>query len=138
MLSIKDPTRELAAILRILVVEDHEDAAFLMCQILRTPLRDIRSAGSVRAALEEVGHWTPDLVISDLSLPDGNGLDLMRTLKARAAPPAGIALSGHVSDLDIELCRSAGFDRHFAKPFDTQELMFAIDELAPLRTARRG
>jgi CheY-like chemotaxis protein len=137
MVIIDSCMREATANLRILVVEDHADAAHLMCQILRRPSREIRSAGSVRAALAEAGRWTPDVVISDLSLPDGNGFDLMRALKARAMPPAGIALSGHVSDADIALCRLAGFDRHIAKPFDTQELSFAIDELAPSRAEQR-
>ncbi len=66
-----------------------------------------------------------DLLLSDVELPDGSGLELMRELAARGDLPA-IAMSGFGSDEDLELSRDAGFLDHLTKPIDLNQLDAAI------------
>ncbi|MFI5460456.1 MAG: ATP-binding protein [Isosphaerales bacterium] len=70
-----------------------------------------------------------DVLISDIELPDGSGLELMWMLRASRAV-SGIALSGFGSSQDIELSRSTGFAEHLTKPVDFRRLEKAIQQLA--------
>ena len=69
-----------------------------------------------------------DLVISDIELPDGTGLELIRELRPRGI--RGIALSGYGSEEDVKSSRAAGFDEHLIKPVLAQNLDDAIGRLA--------
>lgn len=119
--------------LRILLVEDHADTAEAMAELLRGLDHQVRVAGSVsaglaaaEAAMEEGGL---DLLVSDLGLPDGNGLDLMRELSRRYGLK-GIALSGYGMEEDIQKSLEAGFERHLTKPVSLQILRSAIQQAA--------
>ena len=79
-------------------------------------------AGALRRPRPRAGV---DLVISDLGLPDGTGLDLMRELGGRYGL-RGIALSGYGMDEDIQRSRDAGFAPHLTKPVTLQMLQEAI------------
>lgn len=115
---------------RILLVEDHADTAELMGALLRREGYELRIAHSVRDAVAEAQNGV-DLVISDLGLPDGSGLDLIRKLHEKQPPVRGIVLSGFGSDEDIRKSREAGFDEHLTKPVDFTELCDVIQHLAP-------
>ena len=73
-----------------------------------------------------------DLVISDLGLPDGSGLDLMRQLRETWHLP-GIALSGFGSEDDVAASTAAGFTEHITKPVDWERLRRAIERLTPAK-----
>jgi signal transduction histidine kinase/CHASE1-domain containing sensor protein/ActR/RegA family two-component response regulator len=124
--------------LHILLVEDHPDTADAMATLLRTTGRQVTVANSVREALEAAqaadtaggnGHPKIDLVISDLGLPDGTGLELMSELSSRYGLK-GIALSGYGMDEDIQKSQEAGFSRHLTKPVTLQTLESAIAQVA--------
>jgi len=116
--------------LRLLLVEDHVDTAEAMAELLRDRGHDVTVAGTVAAALSAAsGPSRLDMVISDLGLPDGSGLDLMRELAGRYHLP-GIALSGYGTDEDVRRSREAGFTRHLTKPVNIQALEAAIVEAA--------
>jgi CheY-like chemotaxis protein len=83
----------------------------------------------VRSALEQFRDHPIDLLISDLSLPDGSGLDLIRELRAHR-PIQAIALSGHGTDADLAKSKAAGFARHLTKPVELGQLLLAIQELS--------
>ena len=119
---------------RILFVEDHEDTARLMTEVLEQAGHHVTAATSVGGAMAHADA-PMDLVVSDIGLPDGSGLDLMRMLVARRGRLPGIALSGYGTREDISRSRSAGFDRHLVKPVDVTVLLQAIDDLHPLRAA---
>ena len=70
-----------------------------------------------------------DLVVSDLGLPDGTGLDLMAELRDRYGV-RGIALSGYGMEEDVLKSLAAGFERHLTKPIDLQALQAAIQDTA--------
>jgi CheY-like chemotaxis protein len=107
--------------LRILLVEDHADTAAVLSRLLRRMGHDVINAANVDTALrlaeKEIQTAGIDLVISDLGLPDGSGLDLMRQLSTKY-DLRGIALSGFGMDSDLEQSTAAGFTRHLIKPID--------------------
>lgn len=118
--------------LRILLVEDHADTAAILSRVLRRMGHDVIHAGTVSAALHsahaEMQGEGIDLVMSDLGLPDGSGLDLMRELSSKYSL-RGIALSGFGMESDLEQSSAAGFSRHLIKPIDISVVRTTIAEL---------
>ena len=108
--------------LRILLVEDHDDTAQVMRRVLSAQGHEVQIAGDVATALRLAGEQSFNLLISDLGLPDGSGLDLMRALRAKGNNLPGIALSGYGQEKDIEASREAGFVIHLVKPVNLAKL----------------
>jgi CheY-like chemotaxis protein len=104
----------------VLLVDDHADTVGLMARLLRGQGFSVLKAGSVATALAAHDGRPIDLLVSDLSLPDGTGLDVLRQLRERMPALRGIAVSGHGSDEDREASLSAGFVKHVVKPIDFQ------------------
>jgi signal transduction histidine kinase/CheY-like chemotaxis protein/CHASE3 domain sensor protein len=117
----------------ILLVEDNEDTLRVLARLLRHSGYTVKTAATVSAALSMI-DGDIDLVISDIGLPDGNGWELMRTLKTRWTVP-GIALSGFAQQEDVERSRAVGFARHLSKPINPQELEAAIEQVTAERAA---
>jgi CheY-like chemotaxis protein len=113
---------------KILLVEDHKDTAKVMQRLLRGFNYQVEIAESVQSALQAAGQNKFDLVISDLGLPDGNGLDLMKQLR-QMYPIKGIALSGYGMDDDVQKSLSAGFAKHLIKPVNLDQLKDAIEQV---------
>ncbi|MFL6231746.1 MAG: response regulator [Thermoanaerobaculia bacterium] len=115
----------------MLLVEDHADTAEAMAELLRLLGHEVTVAGDVATALAAgeaaAGGGCLDLLVSDLGLPDGSGLDVMRALSRFQVP--GIALSGYGMEEDIRRSREAGFSRHLTKPVGLQALEGAISQL---------
>jgi CheY-like chemotaxis protein len=119
--------------LKILLVEDHADTRRLMGRLLARSGHDIRTAGSVASALRVIYEKGPvELLVSDLSLPDGTGVDLFNRIRAThpTDPIKAIALSGHGMEQDLRQTREAGFARHLIKPVNMRVLEQAIQEVA--------
>lgn len=108
--------------LRILLVEDHADTARLMRRLLAIDGHEVRWAADVAAALQLAATFDFDLLLSDLGLPDGTGVDLMRALREKGSLLPGIILSGYGQDRDIERSLEAGFAAHLVKPLSLQQL----------------
>jgi len=121
--------------LAILLVEDNVDSADALATALRLEGFDVRLAGSLAAAREAVRERF-DVLVSDLALPDGSGLDLIAELRTHTAIPA-IALSGYGSERDRKTSVAAGFSTHLTKPVTIERLSEAIRGLVPA-TARRS
>jgi PAS domain S-box-containing protein len=118
--------------LRILLVEDHADTAEAMAELLRLLGHEVTVAGDVATALAAgeaaASGGGLDLLISDLGLPDGSGLDVMRALSRFHVP--GIALSGYGMEEDVRRSHEAGFERHLTKPVSLPQLQAALREIA--------
>lgn len=114
---------------RILLVEDHEDTLRIMAKLLEGYGYKVRTAATVQKAMELAAAETFDLLISDLGLPDGSGLDIIRHVKDRYNVK-GIALSGFGSDEDLRRSRDAGFEHHLIKPVSFQTLEGTIRKVA--------
>jgi PAS domain S-box-containing protein len=113
---------------RVLLVEDHSDTARVLLRLLERSGYEVGYASNVDMAEQLADQKHFDLVISDLGLPDGSGLELMRKLRAKHALP-GIALSGYGMDEDRAASKAAGFVEHFTKPVDSERLRMAIARL---------
>jgi CheY-like chemotaxis protein len=110
-----------AAALRILLVEDHEPTAAVLSRLLRRSGHTVEHAPTLADARRLAGSANFDLVMSDLGLPDGTGLELMEELRATYGL-SGIALSGYGMEADLRRSRKAGFVAHLTKPVDIAQL----------------
>ncbi len=113
----------------ILLVEDHEPTRQVLERLLKRVGHRVTAAGSVAEAVLAAEESAADVLISDLGLPDGSGLDVMRELKARDLMLPGIALSGYGMEDDQQRTSEAGFACHLVKPVKFEQLLQALDEL---------
>ena len=120
---------------RILLVEDNPDTITVMRKLLTSFGYDVRTADSVAAALQAARAERFDLMLCDIGLPDGSGLDLMRQL-ARLQPLKAIALSGYGMEEDIQRSHEAGFLAHLTKPVDLGLLQATLERV--LATSPKG
>jgi PAS domain S-box-containing protein len=120
--------------IQILFVEDHEDTARVLGRILKNSGFAVSHAGTVSEALALAAGRRFDLLVSDLGLPDGSGLELMKTLHASQGL-SGIALSGFGSEDDVAASLAAGFAAHLTKPVDWERLRSEIDRIAPAKSS---
>jgi CheY-like chemotaxis protein len=120
---------ELAEPLAVLLVEDHEPTLAVLMRLLRSLGHRVTGATSVASAAAAVRQDGFDVVISDLGLPDGSGLDLMREIREKYAGRA-VALTGYGMESDIAASRAAGFAEHLTKPVDLAALHTAIRRVA--------
>jgi|GEM_PF-1167590 len=112
----------------ILLVDDHSDTNTVMKMLLERRGYRVSTADSVSSALELASCTCFDLLISDIGLPDGSGLDIMRELHARSGI-RGIALSGFGMEDDVRRSLEAGFAEHLTKPVSFQKLLQAIHDI---------
>jgi len=111
--------------LRILLVDDHPDTCAALEKLLTLRGHSVIAVHNMRAALEAAAGNSFDLLISDVGLPDGNGMDLLLYLRAMR-PIRGIAISGFGMDADIRKSLEAGFSEHLVKPVKLERLEAAI------------
>lgn len=109
----------------ILLVDDHPDTLRTLARLLRRWGYEVQTATCVQEALAVSAQKTFDLIISDLGLPDGSGLDIMREV-SRTRGLRGIALSGYGTEEDIRSSHAAGFEEHMTKPVNFDALRASI------------
>jgi PAS domain S-box-containing protein len=116
--------------LRLLIVDDERDALGLLSEALGDLGAVVHAASSAREALELLPRVGSDLVVSDISMPDMDGLALMRELRRRDAAAGGsipaIALTAFTRDQDVQRALGAGYQLHLSKPVDIGPLARAI------------
>ena len=113
---------------RLLLVEDHASTLEVVAALLRRTGYHVVTAACVADALKAAAKHPFDLVVSDLGLPDGTGVELMEKLRA-AHGLRGLAMSGYGMDEEITRARQAGFVAHLVKPVQIAELRKALDAL---------
>ncbi len=118
--------------LRILLVDDHPDTCIALERLLVRRGHLVAAAHSVRSAMEAAVRNQFDLLISDIALPDGTGMDLMMQLRAICGIP-GIAISGFSNNGDIEKSLQAGFSEHLVKPVKLEKLQAAMERVVGAR-----
>jgi signal transduction histidine kinase len=112
--------------LKILLVDDHQDTCAALEKLLVRRGHLVAATHNVRSAMEAAVRNKFDLLISDIALPDGSGIDLMMQLRAISQIP-GIAISGFGNNGDIERSLQAGFSEHLIKPIKLEKLESAIE-----------
>ncbi|MDB6073861.1 MAG: hybrid sensor histidine kinase/response regulator [Verrucomicrobiaceae bacterium] len=116
---------------RLLIVEDHEATRIVLSRLLKRQGHHVVNASTVHEALAAISKETFDVVITDLGLPDGNGLDLMREVRLQHKCH-GIALSGYGMEQDLKQTKEAGFFAHLVKPVNIDQLRQLLAQLPPL------
>jgi CheY-like chemotaxis protein len=112
----------------ILVVDDHDDTLRSMKLLLSRLGYEVLAAENMSEALHIAEHQHFDFLLSDIGLPDGSGLELLKRIRSIREVPA-LALSGFGMDEDIERSRDAGFVDHLTKPVSIDRLQAAIAQL---------
>ena len=137
-LHMKSDTWSVPQALRILIVEDHEGVAKACRRLLTAHGHFVVCVPGVAAATQVMERTTFDVIISDLSLPDGNGIELLSRLRTRFTRVAAdgrlpaIAISGSVYDEDVARTLEGGFAVHLAKPFDEEGLVGAVKKVVAM------
>ena len=116
--------------LRILVVDDEADTLSLLNVILTDSGSEVRCCCSAENALQEFKDWSPDVLVSDIGMPEEDGYALIKKLRQQKSKrvrgiPA-IALTAYASPDDRALALAAGFQMHLAKPIEPETLISSI------------
>jgi DNA-binding response OmpR family regulator len=117
---------------RILVVEDHADTLRALTLLISRQGYEVVPADCCRSARLAALKAPPDLVLGDISLPDGSGLDLMNEIKGRLGVPT-VVMSGHSLPSDPDAVRACGADYYLLKPVDLEGVLETIRELMSRR-----
>jgi CheY-like chemotaxis protein len=112
----------------ILLVEDHEDSRVVLSNLLIHCGHEVATAGNVQDALRLLDNLRFDVLVSDIGLPDGSGLELVAEAKKLQPWKKTVALTAYQQTGDKELGLLAGFDEYLTKPFDFHQLRSLIAE----------
>jgi len=132
--AIRNPQSAILRGLRVLIIEDEADARAMLRVALEQSGANVTAVASADEALRALVQVRPDVVISDIGMPDEDGYALIR--KLRALPPeAGgqipaLALTAYARDEDRRQALSAGFQMHLSKPVEPDKLIATVARLA--------
>lgn len=130
--AIPDCPPELAG-LRVLVLDDDQDSREMLKSVLEHCDIDVTTESSAQAALELLTTWQPDMIISDIGMPEMDGFMFIEQLRARPAETGGripaVALTAHARMNDRARALYSGFNNHLPKPVEPQELYAVLASL---------
>jgi PAS domain S-box-containing protein len=120
--------------LRVLVVDDEEDARNLLGLMLTSYEAEVRECASTAEALQMLDEWMPDVLVSDIGMPIEDGYELMRKVRARGPERGGLvpalALTAYARVEDARRALEAGYQAHVPKPVAPDELATMVANLA--------
>lgn len=116
---------------RVLIVEDHEDARSMMSDLFEMWGHDVSTSSNGREAMARMSDWQPEIAFIDIGLPDMDGCELGRQIRANPAGNAVylVALTGFGLPAVRDQINAAGFDEHLIKPADPERLKALVDNL---------
>jgi two-component system, sensor histidine kinase len=103
---------------RVLVVDDNVDAAASLATFLQLDGHEAEAVYSAKGALEAIATFNPDVVLLDIGLPEMDGYEVAKRIRAGGSSVRLVALTGYGQAEDIQRTHSAGFDAHLVKPVD--------------------
>jgi DNA-binding NtrC family response regulator len=115
---------------RVLILDDHADTLRYLSRLLELQGFTVHQASTCAAAREVLSRESCDVLVSDVSLPDCSGFELMRELRASGSVIRAVAVSGHTGPEQVRAAKEAGFLRHVAKPVRFEELLRVIRDIA--------
>jgi signal transduction histidine kinase/ActR/RegA family two-component response regulator len=118
---------------RVLFVEDDEDTRQMVASALERYGAIVEPVSSVRAAMERLDGFRPDLLLSDIGLPEEDGYELMRLVRSQGRRIPSIALTAYTRPEDRQTALSAGYWHHVGKPVDIGELVTTISTVATMK-----
>jgi CheY-like chemotaxis protein len=112
----------------VVVIDDEPAFCFAISEILRIAGFEVRLAHNARDGFELLREEVPDLILTDVMMPDTDGLTLLRRLRAEpsTASVPTIAVSAKAASADVAAARAAGADAYLSKPFSAKDLQEAI------------
>jgi CheY-like chemotaxis protein len=117
--------------MRILLVEDHADTRKILTGLLTRWGYIVSSADSLKGGLDLLNSEPPpDVVLSDIALPDGTGYALISEARRQGKRVLAIALSGYAYPSDVRIAKLTGFDHHLSKPCDCHYLRTILEDRA--------
>jgi PAS domain S-box-containing protein len=122
--------------IKILVVDDILDTREFLVFVLELEGARVQAVESAEMAISVMNDWQPDVLVSDIGMPELDGYSLIRTLRSRSPQEGGtlpaIAVTAYAGERDREAILAAGFDAHIPKPVEPLDLAQAIARLLPL------
>jgi CheY-like chemotaxis protein len=115
--------------LSVLVVDDELDARSLLHEILREHGAEVSIASSAAEARSALAVMKPDVIISDIGMPDEDGYAFIRRLRAEGERVPAIALTAYAGQQDAQRAFAAGFQKHVIKPVDPARLVSVVANL---------
>ena len=113
----------------ILLVEDHQDSLVLLQRLLELAGYGVQAASTVAEAFQKLENRRFDLLITDITLPDGSGLEIIQRARLNQPNLNAIAVTGFGEDQIPSRTDDAGFQAHFVKPIDIEKLKATIRRL---------
>ena len=124
----------------VLIVDDDPDSRNVLCQLLENQGATVTMASETSEAFARFTQWRPDVLVSDIGMPEEDGYTLIRRVRALAEKEGGnvpaIALTAYAGAEDARAALTAGYQRHLSKPVDVVQLVAAVAELADVTPAR--
>jgi two-component system CheB/CheR fusion protein len=126
-------------LVRALIADDNIDAAWGVGKLLELAGYDMRIATTAEEALAVAGEWKPAVMVLDIGLPDADGREVARRIRARpdGAEVVLIAATGWGQESDVRQSLDAGFDAHLTKPINLQQLLAMLEEQLSRREGYR-
>ncbi|WP_411675354.1 response regulator [Dulcicalothrix desertica] len=119
--------------IKILVVDDETDSRELVKFIVEQAGAEVIAADGAKQALATLTQWLPNILISDIGMPEMNGYMLLQQVRTLAPQQGGqipaIALTAYAGDYNKQQASLAGFQGHIAKPIEPINLLKAIKDL---------
>ncbi|MGH8093692.1 MAG: response regulator [Chthoniobacterales bacterium] len=112
--------------MNILLIEDQEASRSILANLLTHCGHEVATAETLAGALQLLDNLRFDVLVSDIELPDGSGLDLVVEARKRQVWKKTIALTAHGQSGEREMGRRAGYDEYLTKPFDFYRLRSII------------
>ncbi len=124
-------TQHSSDVLRLMVVDDNADAAQILSMLLETVGHEVTVEYSAQGALERARHQAPQMLFLDIGLPDMDGYELARQLRAmpETAQSVFVAVTGYDQLQDQEHSKAAGFDHHLVKPVKVTAILGLLADL---------
>ena len=113
----------------VLIVDDDPGVRDLLDRILSERGAETTLASSAQQALDALEQNEPNLLISDIGMPEKDGYELVQEVRAGGHSMPAIALTAFVRDLDRERATQSGFQRHLSKPLEVAKLLELVKEL---------
>jgi signal transduction histidine kinase/ActR/RegA family two-component response regulator len=132
-----DVARALTGV-HILLIEDEPVTRAALTTLLREAGAEVNGTGSTSTALEEFKRRRPDLIVSDIGLPDGDGYELLRTIRTseksgNGIPVPAVALTAYAYEKDRRKARESGFQHYLTKPIEPRRLLAILAALLSKR-----
>jgi CheY-like chemotaxis protein len=120
--------------LRVLLVDDEAEARQIISTVITRTGAEVKSCESAHEALANLSEWKPDVILSDIAMPEEDGYSFIRKVRSLPRDKGGdtpaAALTAYARDVDRRQALAAGYQMHIAKPIGASQLVTMIARLA--------